>query len=317
MKKKALYYEILQYQPESLELLHKNFDVFILRSPAEDTLEILADIDVLFAPLGFQVNRKKLDKCPRLKVVASNTTGHPHIDINCCLEKNISVACLKFEREFLETITPTAELTFCLILSLTRNVIASNRAVMEGVWDRRPFGAPKMLSRMRLGIVGLGRLGSLVAEYASSFRMQIGYFDPYVHSNEIHRFESLSELAHWSDVLTIHVPHEKQTENLVNHDVIASMKNGSYIVNTSRGELLDWRAAEKAILSKKLAGLATDVLENEFEMDFEKKFPKSDFLEFARNNSNVLVTPHIGGSTIDAWRETEIKTIQMAIDFVN
>jgi D-3-phosphoglycerate dehydrogenase len=315
-KPRALYYSILKYQPESLDLLRRCFDVTVLESPAQDTLALLAQTEVLFAPLGFQVDKVRIDACPRLKVVASNTTGHPHIDVEYCRSRSVAVACLKFAQDFLDRITPTAELTFGMIIVLTRNMLAAHKGALAGTWDRRPFGAPAMLSRMRLGVVGLGRLGGRVAGYGSAFGMQVRYYDPFVASQIYERVTDLATLAQWCDVLSIHVPHEKETVGLIGRQVIEAMRPGSYLVNTARGELVEWQALLEALQSGHLAGAACDVFEGEFEPGFAQKYPEHPFLAYARTHDNVLLTPHIGGSTIDAWRETEIKTIEMARDVI-
>lgn len=313
LKPKAIYYSMLRYQPESLALLHERFDVIELPDPSHDTPELLGRAEVLFAPLGYMVDKEKIDMAPNLKCVASNTTGHPHIDVACCRERGIQVACLKFEQDFLRTITPTAELTFGIIIALTRNLIPAHKAALSGNWDRRPFGTPKMLSRMKLGIVGLGRLGSWVAQYGQAFRMAVRYYDPLVDTTDYERAIRLEDLAEWADILTLHVPHEPETEGLIDKYIIQCMRRDSYLINTSRGELVDWRALLDALRSGRIAGVGLDVFEDEFESGFSKNFGKHEFLAFARKSDNVILTPHIGGSTVDAWRETELQTIYSAL----
>ncbi|WP_340117712.1 NAD(P)-dependent oxidoreductase [Pelagibius sp. 7325] len=309
----AVYYSILKYQPENLARLDDAFEVITLDSPADDTPDILARVEVLFAPLGYQVDRIKIDACPRLKVVASNTTGHPHIDVECCREKGIAVACLKFAPDFLRRITSTAELTWGLIIALTRNVLPAHRAALAGAWDRRPFGAPSMLSNMSLGIVGHGRLGGMVARYGRAFGMTVRYYDPYVPSSGegAERVDGLRELVALSDVVSIHVPHAPETEGMFDKAVIAAFKPGAWLVNTARGELLDWQAVLDALQSGHLAGAAMDVFEGEFEPNFAVRFPEHPVLRYARENDNLILTPHIGGSTVDAWAQTEAHTIDM------
>lgn len=313
----AVYYAMLKFQPQSLGLLHDAFEVIELPSPAEDSPEVLQRAEVLFAPLGYRTDAAKIDACPRLKVVASNTTGHPHIDVDHCREKGIEVACLKFMPEFLRSITPTAELTFGLIIALTRGLIPAHRAALEGRWDRRPHGAPAMLSRMKLGIVGLGRLGGWLAGYGRAFGMEVAYYDPFVAESDCRRFDVLESLAGWCDILSVHAPHEKETEGLISAAVVAQMKPGSYLVNTARGELLDWQAVLAALQEGRLAGAAFDVFEGEFEPGFDKRYPEHPLLAYARSHDNVILTPHIGGSTRDAWAETERQTIDMALAALN
>ena len=256
-----------------------------------------------------------IDACPRLRVIVSNTTGHPHIDIEYARERGVYVACLKFAQDFLRTITPTAELTWALLLALTRNVVPAFRAALDGRWNRRPFGAPAMLSSMSLGIVGHGRLGTMVARYGKAFGMVVRYYDPFVASSSegAERVAKLETLVESSDVVTLHVPHEKTTENLVSRSVLARFKPRSYLINTARGELIDWVAVLEALETGHLAGAAFDVFEGEFDPGFGDTYPTHPVLQYARRHDNLILTPHIGGSTVDAWRRTEQWAIDMAL----
>ena len=315
IKSVAIYYRMLKYQPENLEKLHQNFDVIELESPKQDRSDILEKVEVLFAPLGYMVDKKKIDACPKLKVVVSNTTGHPHIDVEYAKSKDIYVACLKFAQEFLQTITPTPELTWGLLIALTRNIIPAHQAALSGQWDRRPFGAPAMLSSMSIGIVGHGRIGTSVARYGKAFGMQVRYYDPYVSasSEEAERIDNLEQLVQLSDVVVVMMPHEKETEGMFSREIFSCFKPQSYFINTARGELIDWDALLESLQSGHLAGAALDVFEGEFVPGFNDKFPSHPMLEYARSHDNLILTPHIGGSTIDAWRLTESHAIDMAL----
>lgn len=314
-KPRALYYRMLQYQPENVALLESHFDLHVLDTPADDTEEILKRTEVLFAPLGYQVEKAKIDACPGLRAIASNTTGHPHIDVDYARARGVYVACLKFAPEFLSGITPTAELTWGLVLALTRRLVPAHRAVLSGTWDRRPFGAPAMLSSQSLGVVGLGRLGRMVARYGKAFGMGVRYYDPFVEdqSGDFERVSTLEELVAGSDIVSLHVPHEKATEGLFSRTIFERFRAGSYFVNTARGELLDWSALLEGLESGRLAGAALDVFEGEFEPGFADRFPRHKVLQYARSHENLLLTPHIGGSTVDAWRLTERHTIEMVL----
>jgi D-3-phosphoglycerate dehydrogenase len=315
-KPTALYYRMLRYQPENLDLLEREFDLKVLDTPADDTPELLARIEVLFAPLGYMVDRAKIDRCTRLKAVVSNTTGHPHIDVEYARERGVFVACLKFAQEFLRGITPTAELTWGLLLALTRNIMPAHRAALSGAWDRRPFAGRAMLSSMSLGVVGHGRLGGLVGRYGAAFGMKVRYYDPFVErlAEGAERVNTLESLVEQSDVVTVHVPHEKETEGLIGRSVFERMRPGAYLVNTARGELLDWQALLEALQSGRLAGAALDVFEGEFVPGFAERYPSHPVLDYARTHDNLILTPHIGGSTRDAWRMTEAHAISMALD---
>ena len=311
----ALYYRILKYQPENLATLAREFELIELDSPAQDSPEILVRIDVLFAPLGFMVDRTKIDAIPHLKAIVSNTTGHPHIDVEYAREKGVFVACLKFAPEFLQRITPTAEHTWGLMLALIRNLIPAHRAALSGVWNRRPFGGRAMLSSLSLGIAGHGRLGTMVARYGKAFGMKVRYFDPFVEvsSEGAERVLTLASLVEQSDVVTILLPHEKETEGLFSAEIFARFRPGSYLINTARGELINWDALLVSLQSGRLAGAALDVFDDEFAPGFAERFTHHPLLQYAREHDNLIVTPHIGGSTVDAWRLTEAHAIDMAL----
>lgn len=311
-----LYYEILKYQPENIRLIEKNFEILRLSDPREDTPHVLAKAEVVLAPLGYYLGREKIDSAPRLRVIGSNTTGHPHIDVTYARKKGIRVVTLKGHEAFLNTITPTAELTWGLIIALTRNMLPAAASVLSGNWDRRPFGGPAMLSRMSLGIAGLGRLGKMVARYGHCFGMKVRYYDPYVKKKipKIERVGTLEELVGSSDIVTIHIPHEPQTENLFNHKLLSKFKKGAFLVNTSRGELIDHSALLECLQNGTLAGAALDVLEGEFAPTFASNVQQHPLVQYAKSHSNLILTPHIGGSTRDAWRETEAYTIRKIIE---
>jgi D-3-phosphoglycerate dehydrogenase len=308
----VIYYQILNYQPESLRLLQDHFQVITLPDPSHDSEDILNKANIVLAPLGHYFDREKIDKSPNLKVIGSNTTGHPHIDHAYAKKKGIQVITLKGEVEFLKTITPTAELTWGLIVALTRNMFLAYRAVLNTSWDRRPFGGRAMLSRMALGVAGYGRLGKMVASYGKCFEMNVRYYDPNVSHAEsgITRARSLEELVSQSDIITIHITHEPATEKLFSRELFAHFKRGSYLINTSRGELVDEEALVDCLKNGILAGAAVDVLTGEFASGFENIIEANSLWQYAQENDNVIITPHIGGSTIDAWRLTEEYTIK-------
>jgi len=319
MKKfKLLYYSILKYQSGNYQFLKDNFDLVELESPSQDTDEILRDVDVILAPLGYLVDKEKIKRCANLKVIGSNTTGHPHIDIDYAHLNNISVITLKAEKDFLDTITPSAEFTWGLLIALTRNIIPAHEYVKEGKWDRRPFGGQNMLSRLKIGIVGLGRLGSLVSQYALAFGMEVSFYDPHISiaPPRIAKCMSLDQLVSEVDIISIHVPHEKETEGMFSKRIFSLFKKNSYLINTSRGELVDHSALLEALKDGRVAGAAIDVFEDEFNPGFEKTFDSHPLLKYSKDNTNLIITPHIAGSTKDAWFETERYTIQTILNLL-
>jgi D-3-phosphoglycerate dehydrogenase len=241
-------------------------------------------------------------------VIASNTTGIPHIDAAAAALRGVRVCALHDEPEFLDRITPTAELTIGLMIAAWRRIPAAHQAATGGAWTRRPWGAPRMFSRMRLGIVGYGRLGRKVARIGEAMDMQVEYFDPHVPGG----VATLEALAGRSDVLSLHVPSTPATYKLVSREVLEALPRGSLLVNTARGEVLDLDAALDLVANGHLAALALDVVPGEYSPDFSGSFGATRLAREARTRDNIVVTPHIGGSTIDAWQETERFVIDKA-----
>ncbi len=316
MKPTLIYYHILNYTQENRSLLNKHFNVTTLEDPSALTPQLLKQADVILAPLGYHCGQPIIDLASKLKIIGSNTTGHPHIDVDYAASKGIKVITLKNQHEFLDKITPTAELAWGLIIAITRNIIPGFQSVISGQWSRWPFGGKHMLSQMSLGIVGYGRLGKKVASYGLCFGMQVGCFDPFISSvpSTIKQYGTLPSLVSSSDIISVHVPHEPDTENMFNASIFEKFKPGSFFINTSRGELVDHQALLNALEKETLAGAATDVLENEFEPNFEKHVCDQPLIKYASNHSNLIITPHIGGSTYDAWHLTQEHTIHLILE---
>jgi phosphoglycerate dehydrogenase-like enzyme len=308
LKPTALYYSVLRYQPSNRALLDACFVVTERADPRQDTDDVLAGTEVLFAPLGYMVDEAKMRRAPRLKVVVSNTTGIPHIDAEAAQRRGVLVCALHNEPEFLDRITPTAELTIGLMIACMRRIPAASRAAAEGRWDRRPWGAPSMLSRLSLGIVGYGRLGRKVAAVAEAFGMTTAYFDPYVAGGTA----SLEALAARSDVLSLHAPANAETAGMVSRSVLERLPRGAVVVNTARGELLDTDALLDFLESGQIHAAAIDTVAGEYDPALLETFGRSRLARYAREHDNLLLTPHIGGSTIDAWSETERFVIEKA-----
>lgn len=305
----ALYYRIMRYQPENLDLLRRAFTVVELDDPRQDTDAVLADAEVLFAPLGFLVDEAKLARCPRLRAIVSNTTGVPHIAMDAAAARGITVCALHDEQPFLDTITPTAEHTIGLMLAAWRRIPAAHAAASSGRWDRRPWGAPRMMSRLRLGLVGYGRLGRKVDAIARAMGMRVAYHDPHVPGG----VEDLMALAADSDVLSLHAVANAETRGLVSRRVLEALPRGAMVVNTARGELLDVEALLDLLEAGHLSCAALDTIDGEYDPGFSDHFGESRLARFAREHDRLILTPHIGGSTYDAWLETERRVIDKAI----
>ncbi|WJW76704.1 D-isomer specific 2-hydroxyacid dehydrogenase family protein [Thiohalobacter sp. IOR34] len=316
-KPKLIYYRMLNFQQDNMDLLKENFDVIVLDDPTQDDDIELLDVVVSFAPLGFYFNAEKMDRMPALRIIASNTTSVPHIDEAAAKERGIKVISLREELAFLRTITPTAELTWGLMLTMMRNIPGAFRSVLDGQWSRWPFGAPRMLSRMTLGLVGIGRIGEIVARYGVAFGMPVYYYDPYVEIPPVEgvsKVDSLEELVSLSDVVSLHLHLTDETRNLFNAALFDKFREGSYLINTSRGAIVETAAMLAALESGRLAGAAIDVLDDEFEQGFNKSVKEHPLVRYAATHDNLVITPHIAGSTVDAWHLTQKHTIKRALE---
>ena len=312
---KLLYYDVLQFQPENIALMENHFKVLDLPSPDHDTDDVLAQIDVLLSPLGWRVDGKNMDRCTRLKVIASNTTGIMHVDVEEARTRQIQVLSLRNQQAFLSKVTPTAEHTWGLLLAVLRRTPWAHQSAINGSWNRRLFGSPKMLSAMSLGIIGLGRLGKMVARYGQAFGMEVHFYNPNSDWRELPviRHLSLESLVASVDVVSLHVPHNPETKGLLNANMLRKFRKGSYLINTSFGEVLDEGALLACIEDGHIAGAGLDVLSGEFVPGFSLRLSDHHLVRYARNHDSLVLSPHIGGSTIDAWRMTERHMLEMIL----
>lgn len=252
-----------------------------------------SDTNVLIIRLGNYINSEVLSAFPNLMYLVSATTGHDHIDLIELKKRSIELISLRNEKKFLDTIPSTAEHTFGLLLSLIRRIPASYNSVRKGKWDRMSFKGYELKNKT-LGIIGLGRLGRMVASYGKAFGMRITYHDPFVHCKKYTKASSLNELMLSSDIISVHVHADETTSNLINKEALSSVKKGALIINTSRGSIVDEQQIIKCLRSKQLAGYATDVLQ------YENMDVKRSLIWINKDKHNIIITPHIGGATWDA-----------------
>lgn len=252
-------------------------------------------IDALIVRLANQIDADFLKDFPRLKYIVTATTGLDHIDLKAAEARGIKVLSLKGEGGFLRSIPATAELTWGLILSLTRNIPAAFESVKRGEWERDAFKGYDLKGKT-LGIIGLGRIGEMVARYGEAFGMRVIYHDP----NKFACVNSLETILARADIISLHVPLNDDTRGLIEERELAIMKPGSYLINTSRGEVIHEAALLAALNIGHLAGAALDVVCD------ERGERNLALLAYARAHDNLIITPHIGGCTFDSMEATEV-----------
>jgi D-3-phosphoglycerate dehydrogenase len=259
---------------------------------------------VLIVRLKYLLDRKFLAQAPKLKIISTATTGLDHIDLNCAQERNITVLSLRGETQFLLTVTATAEHTWGLLLALLRHIPQAHQAVVAGDWDRTRFFGRELQGRT-LGIIGLGRIGQMVARYGLAFRMNVMACDPFQKEwiDGVMRAASLNEMLPDADVLSVHVPLSKETTHLVGRAEFAALKRGAVVLNTSRGAIFDEAALIESLESGHLGGAALDVIHDEYSSENNLR---ERLLNYARTHENLLITPHLGGATHDSLEKVEI-----------
>jgi D-3-phosphoglycerate dehydrogenase len=266
--------------------------------PQSELAARAADQDVLIVRLGLRVNASVLAAASTLRYVVTPTTGLDHIDLQAAQARGIEVLSLKGERQFLDQVFATAEHTLALMFALLRRIPAAFESAKAGQWRRDLYRGRELNSRT-LGIVGCGRLGSMLAGYAQGLQMRVLAYDPYLPQLPagVERAESLGALLATSDIVSLHVPLNEETTGMLGANQFQQMKAGAVLINTARGAVLDEASLLEALQSGRLAGAALDVLANEERIAAGEDHP---LLAYARQHDNLIITPHIGGATYES-----------------
>lgn len=259
------------------------FDV-VPATSREDLERALRGSDALVVRSATKVDEALLEMAPSLRVVARAGVGVDNIDLDAATRRGIAV----FNAPNANT-TAAAELTVALILTALRHIADADRSIREGRWDRATFKGAELAGR-RLGLVGAGRIGREVAARCRAFEMTVLACDPYLSESDEVELCALERVLAESDVISLHVPLNDETRHLIDADRLAQMRRGSYLVNVSRGGVIDEEALVDALESGHLAGAALDVFENE-------PLPATSPLLRA---PNLVLTPHLGASTGEA-----------------
>ena len=291
------------YPPRALELLCTVGEVDA-KNDGADLSEFLKNVEVVIVRLQYLLDRNFLAQAPKLKIISTATTGLDHIDLECARERNITVLSLRGETEFLRTVTATAEHTWGMLLALLRHIPQAHSAVVAGDWDRTRFFGRELQGRT-LGIIGLGRIGRMVARYGLAFQMNVVAYDPFQKEwiDGVMRAASLSEMLTDADVVSVHVPLSRETTHLVGSAEFAALKQGAVILNTSRGAIMNEAALLENLESGHLGGAALDVIHGEYSSENNLR---ERLLYYARAHENLLITPHLGGATHDSLEKVEI-----------
>ena len=299
-----LSYKVLVSDPlaeEGLAILRTQFEVDEKTDLKEDQLiSIIGNYDALLVRSGTEVTAKVIEAGKNLRFIGRAGAGVDNIDMDAATRKGIIVANAPEGNTLAAT-----EHTMAMMLSLARNIPQATASLKKKEWKRSRFMGVE-LNEKTLGILGLGRIGREVTKRATALGMHIVGYDPFIGKEKAAQFGvdsmSVEELFRVSDVITVHTPLIKETRHLINAKSIATMKDGVRIINCARGGIIDEKALYDAIKSGKVAGAALDV--------FEEEPPfQSPLLDLEQ----VIVTPHLGASTVEAQTNVAVSIAKQCI----
>lgn len=297
---KAAFFEIESWEKEHIRKKIKN-SVFFEDKLTYANADKVKDCDIISVFIYSQIDKKLLDLLPKLKLIATRSTGVDHIDVKECTKRKITVVNVPSYGE-----NTVAEHTFGLILSLSRKIHQSYVKTSKGEFSTdglRGFD----LKGKTLGVIGTGKIGIHVIRIAQGFEMKVIAHDAYMNKKlekeNSFSYVTLAELLKQSDIITMHVPLIKETFHMINKKNISQIKKGALLINTARGGLIETEALLKALNSGILSGAGLDVLEEEHEIKEEKQLvhqgysKKHNIKTLLENHvlmhyENVLITPH-------------------------
>jgi D-3-phosphoglycerate dehydrogenase len=266
-----------------------------------DLMEVVDQYDGLVVRSATQVDADVIERAERLKVIGRAGVGLDNVDVGAATRSGVVVVNAPQSN-----ILSAAEHTIALLLAQARNIPQAHHALVSGSWERDRWQGVELHGKT-LGIVGLGRVGSLVAQRAAAFGMRLAAFDPYVSPGRaaqmgVDLVASVVELCEISDFLTIHLPKSSETMGLVGARELAGARPGLRVVNTARGGLVDEEALVRALDEGTVAGAAVDVFAGE---------PVTEHPLFGR--PDVVVTPHLGASTAEAQDKAGLAIAEQVI----
>ena len=272
-----------------LELLRKDFQVDARTELAGGDLAAeIAPYDALIIRSATQVTAEVLEAATNLKVVARAGIGLDNVDVDAATRRGVMVVNAPQSN-----IISAAEQTMALMLAQARNIPQADRSLKGGAWERAKWEGVELAGKT-IGLIGLGRVGTLVAQRAAGFGMRVIGYDPYVSADRakemgVDAMPTLEALLVQSDFVSIHLPRTPETEGLLGAHELSLLKPGARLINTARGGIVDEDALAKALEGGQLGGAALDVFAVE---------PTTDSPLFGRED--VVVTPHLGASTREA-----------------
>lgn len=278
----------------------------------------VSDYDVIFGRLGLTFGSSFFRASASTRILATPTTGLEHIDLRAAQKAGVRILSLRGELALLQQITSTAEHAWSLLLACNRRIPSLVDRTRAGCWGREDLELHQ-LSGHTIGIIGFGRLGRMVADYARAFRMHVVTYDPYVPKDQIPcdiRHVSLEDLLSKSDHVVLTATYSSGDSEILGREQVLSLKSGSTFINVSRGELVNEAALVEALDLGILRAVGVDVLPGDSHWTFGEQV-ESALIEKSRQTDRVLVTPHVGGYAREAVKKTRLFMIQRVNQVIN
>lgn len=290
---------------EVFESLSRNEAVEVhpktLLTPSE-LKTILPKASALVVRSSTKVDRTLIESAPNLRYVVRAGEATDNIDKALCAQKNIKVSNTPAANN-----NAAAEHAIALMLTVLRRIVEADASMRKGQWNRESFEGLELTNKT-IGIMGLGRVGQIVARRLSGFDCNIIFFDPMVHGSQVtwaKKVSSLEELFSKSDIVTIHVPLSNATKGVVNAKLLSVMKPSAILVNAAGGQIVNEGDLYTALKSGRLRGAALDVFATE-PLEADSKL---------RELSNIVLTPHLGGSTSEAQKRVGEMAAHQVVEF--
>jgi D-3-phosphoglycerate dehydrogenase len=290
--------------PAGMKVLKNKVDPIILTDSSMENIKKMAvDVEGIILRTNIKITREIFESAPKLKIISRTGAGVDNVDVTAATERGILVCDTPGVNS-----NSVAEQTLAILLGLAKQLKIMDKAVCEGNWKIRNAGKAVDVEGKTLGLIGIGRIGSLVAyKCRLAFNMKVIAYDPYVKQAEgIELCSNLDQVFKEADFISIHVPYMEQTHHLVNAKLLNLMKPDAYLINTARGPLVDEKALIEILEKGSIAGAGLDVFEK------EPPSPDNPLLRF----NNVILTPHSSALSRECEIKVHITAAQAVVDFL-
>lgn len=296
-------------EPKAVEMFanagYQNVEYISTALSGDALIEKISDAHFIGIRSRTNITKEVLQKCKKLKAIGCFCIGTNQVDLQSAASRGVVV----FNAPFANT-RSVAEATIALCVMLMRGLSEKNLKAHRGEWQKSAKNSFEVRGK-KLGIVGYGNIGTQVSMLASGMGMHVQYYDTQnkLRHGNAQQCDSLKDLLETSDIVSLHVPETPETKHLINSQTLAMMKDGSFLINYARGTVVDIDALIVALDSGKILGAALDVF------PIEPKSNTDEFISPLRGYDQVIMTPHIGGSTQEAQQNIGAEVVEKLIKY--